>query len=50
MSYDGKASETSLIGLPGKVEPQPFTKGNWLIRCKVENRGENADTGSKTGS
>ena len=45
MSYDGKPSETSLIGIPGEGGPQPFTKGNWLIRCKVENRGEAKEAG-----
>lgn len=39
-SYDDKPSETSLVGLPGEGQPKPFAKGNWLIRCKVENRGE----------
>jgi hypothetical protein len=38
VSYDDKPSETSLTGVPGKGEPKPFTKGNWLIRCKVEKR------------
>jgi hypothetical protein len=47
VSYDGKPSQTSLVGLPGKVEPQPFTKGNWLIRCKVENRGESGTSEAK---
>jgi hypothetical protein len=41
VSHDGQPSETSLIGVPGENEPKPFTNGNWLIRCKVENRGEN---------
>ena len=39
VSYDDQPSKTSMIGVPGKLEPEPFTKGNWLIRCKVENRG-----------
>ena len=34
-----------MIGVPGKGEPKPFTKGNWLIRCKVEKR---AESGAKT--
>jgi hypothetical protein len=45
VSYDGKPSETSLMGIPGENEPTPFTKGNWLIRCKVENRGEAKESG-----
>lgn len=40
VSYDDQANETSLIGVPGQGEPKPFTKGNWLIRCKVDNRAE----------
>jgi hypothetical protein len=40
VSYDGKPSETSLIGVPGSGEPKGFAKGNWLIRCKVEKRAE----------
>jgi hypothetical protein len=39
VSHDDKPSETSLIGVPGQGDPKPFTKGNWLIRCKVEKRG-----------
>ncbi len=35
VSYDSKASETSMIGVPGEGEPKPFTKGNWMIRCKI---------------
>jgi hypothetical protein len=38
-SYDDKPGETSLIGVPGQSDPTPFSKGNWLIRCKVEDRG-----------
>ena len=38
MSYDDQSSETSFVGLPGRGELTPFAKGNWLIRCKVENR------------
>jgi hypothetical protein len=39
VSYDAGPSEKSLIGLPGAGrEPEPFTKGNWMIRCKVEKR------------
>jgi hypothetical protein len=45
VSYDDKPSETSLTGVPGQGEPKPFTKGNWLIRCKVEKR---AESGTKT--
>jgi len=45
VSYDGKPGETSMTGVPGEGEPQPFAKGNWLIRCKVEKRKEN---GAKT--
>jgi hypothetical protein len=37
-SYDGQASEDSMTGVPGSGPPRPFTKGNWMIRCKVENR------------
>jgi RNA polymerase sigma-70 factor (ECF subfamily) len=40
VSYDGHESENSLVGIPGQGEPRPFAKGNWLIRCKVENRPE----------
>lgn len=36
VSHDGKTSETSTVGVPGTGEPQPFAKGNWMIRCKVE--------------
>lgn len=35
VSHDGKASETSMIGVPGAGDPKPFAKGNWMIRCKV---------------
>ncbi len=35
VSHDNKASETSMIGVPGEGEPKPFTKGNWMIRCKI---------------
>jgi RNA polymerase sigma-70 factor (ECF subfamily) len=45
VSYDGKPGDTSMTGVPGEGEPQPFAKGNWLIRCKVEKRKEN---GAKT--
>ncbi len=38
VSYDGKPSKTSFVGIPGRNGPVPFTKGNWLIRCKVESR------------
>jgi hypothetical protein len=38
VSYDDQSNETSLTGLPGGDAPKPFGKGNWLIRCKVENR------------
>jgi hypothetical protein len=36
VSYDVQASETSLVGVPNQGQPNPFTKGNWMIRCKVE--------------
>lgn len=36
VSYDAKPSGNSLTGVPGKGEPRPFAKGNWLIRCKVD--------------
>jgi RNA polymerase sigma-70 factor (ECF subfamily) len=39
-SYDDKPSDTSMVGIPGAEEPKPFAKGNWLIRCKVEQREE----------
>ena len=39
MSYDAQGSENSLIGVPGRGQPRAFAQGNWLIRCKVENRG-----------
>ena len=46
VSYDAKPSKTSLVGIPGgEDEPRPFAKGNWLIRCKVENRGETKEGG-----
>ena len=48
VNYDGKPSETSLIGVPGENGPTPFAKGNWLIRCKVENRGEDGTSAAKT--
>jgi hypothetical protein len=38
VSHDNKPSQTSSVGIPGRGEPQPFTQGNWLIRCKVEKR------------
>jgi hypothetical protein len=39
VSYDNKKpSETSFVGVPGESAPEPFTEGNWLIRCKVEKR------------
>jgi len=41
VSYDDKPSEMSMTGVPGKCELRAFAKGNWLIRCKVENRGKN---------
>jgi hypothetical protein len=45
VSYDGQASTTSMIGTPEGGQPKPFAKGNWLIRCKVEERSEE---GAKT--
>ena len=39
VSDDAKNSENSLIGVPGKGEPRAFAQGDWMIRCKVENRG-----------
>jgi hypothetical protein len=39
-SYDDKPSDTSMVGIPDAEEPKPFAKGNWLIRCKVEQRKE----------
>jgi len=45
VSYDDRPSETSLTGIPGEDAPSPFAKGNWLIRCKVENRGDNGASG-----
>jgi hypothetical protein len=38
VSYDSQTSETSQIGVPNGGQTRPFTKGNWLIRCQVENR------------
>jgi len=35
VDHDGKASERSVTGLPGE-EPEPFTKGNWMIRAIVK--------------
>jgi hypothetical protein len=36
VSHDGQKGETSVVGVPGsKTKPQPFTKGNWMIRCNV---------------
>ena len=41
VSYDGGKSETSLVGVPGRGhDPDPFTEGNWMIRCKVEDRSK----------
>jgi hypothetical protein len=40
VSYDNQSGKTSTVGLPDKGQPAPFAKGNWLIRCKVENRAE----------
>jgi SLA1 homology domain 1, SHD1/PEGA domain len=42
VSYDAEGSGDSLIGVPGKLAPKPFAKGDWLIRCKVENRSGGA--------
>ncbi len=38
VSYDGRPSETSQIGIPESNPPRPFAKGNWLIRCQIEDR------------
>lgn len=38
VSYDAQGSGNSLMGVPGSLEPRPFAKGDWLIRCKVEKR------------
>lgn len=38
VSYDAEGSGDSLVGVPEQGEPEPWTKGDWLIRCKVENR------------
>ena len=46
VSHDNKPSETSMIGIPGRGSPQPFSQGNWLIRCKVEKRSETPSAGS----
>jgi hypothetical protein len=40
VSHDDQKGETSLVGIPGEGQPEPFAKGNWLIRCKVEKRVE----------
>jgi hypothetical protein len=40
VSHDNQKSETSLVGVPGSGSPEPFSEGNWLIRCKVEKRTE----------
>jgi hypothetical protein len=44
VSFDNKPSQTSMVGIPGRGEPQPFTDGNWMIRCKVEKRGDSAQS------
>ena len=41
MSYDDQPGKTSMVGVPGEEKPNPFAKGNWLIRCTVEKRAEN---------
>jgi hypothetical protein len=38
VSHDGQPSENSIVGIPGDDQRNPFTNGNWLIRCKVEKR------------
>jgi hypothetical protein len=38
VSHDDQTSENSMVGVPGRGSAQPFTTGNWLIRCKVEKR------------
>ena len=48
VSHDGKPSTTSMVGVPAKYGPKPFTAGNWLIRCKVENRAETKDARSQS--
>jgi RNA polymerase sigma-70 factor (ECF subfamily) len=35
VDHDGKSSERSVIGLPDE-KPEPFTKGNWMIRAIVK--------------
>jgi beta-lactamase regulating signal transducer with metallopeptidase domain len=41
VSYDNEPTTgSSLVGVPGQGEPQPFDRGDWLIRCKVEKRSE----------
>jgi hypothetical protein len=40
VSFDAQKSETSLVGIPDQGDPQPFKEGNWLIRCKVEQRAK----------
>jgi beta-lactamase regulating signal transducer with metallopeptidase domain len=44
VSYDNEATTgSSLVGVPGQGEPQPFDRGDWLIRCKVEKGGEKGE-------
>jgi hypothetical protein len=43
VSYDGRSSTTSKIGVPEDGSSRPFAKGNWLIRCQVENRAGKAN-------
>ncbi len=45
VSFDDRPSETSSIGVPGENPPQPFAKGNWMIRCKVEKREASGQSG-----
>lgn len=52
VSHDGQKSETSVVGVPGQYGPEAFAEGNWLIRCKVEDRGRASakrDDGSVAG-
>jgi hypothetical protein len=43
VSYDAEGSGNSSIGVPGSSEPEPFEKGDWMIRCNVENRSEKSE-------
>lgn len=44
VSYDNEPTTgSSVTGVPGQGEPQPFELGDWLIRCKVEKGSEKSE-------